>query len=103
MQQTAYDNFRPGSFVNDIDKVVEEQAATMGEWRRAWALQSAELAESWYKVNLQLQQGMCYVIHPWAEPSSGKGFMGHTVGYTCVTTEHKPEVLHKTPQDVVKV
>jgi len=101
MYRTAYDNLRPGNFVGGVEKMVEERVAGMGKWRRSWALQSAEVAESFHKVNLQIQRNMCFVIHPWSEPASG--FIGHTIGNTCVVRDNEPEVLHKSPQDIVYV
>ena len=101
MYRTAYDNLRPGNFVAGVEKMVEERVAGMGKWRRSWALQSAELAESFHKVNLQIQRNMCFVIHPWSEPASG--FVGHTIGNTCLVTDAEPEVLHKSPQDIITV
>jgi Xaa-Pro aminopeptidase len=103
MYQTAFENLRPGNFVGSVEKMVEERVAGMGRWRRSWALQSAELAESFHKVNLQIQRNMCFVIHPWSEPLSGKGFMGHTIGNTCIVRDGEPEVLHKSSQDVITV
>ena len=103
MYQTAFDNLKPGNFVGSIENMVEERAASMGKWQRSWAVQSAELAESFYKVNLQIQRNMCFVIHPWSEPLSGKGYMGHTIGNTCLVTEVEPEMLHRSPNDVITI
>jgi Xaa-Pro aminopeptidase len=101
MYKFAYEELRPGNSVSAIEAKVEKLAASMGgEFRRAWALQIAELAESFFKLDLELKAGMAYVIHPWLEPLSGKGYNGHTIGNTCIVTDGKPEVLNKSLQEV---
>jgi hypothetical protein len=98
MYQLAYDELRPGNTVSAIDAKAAKLAASLGgNFRRAWALQLSELAESFFKLDAELMKGMCYVIHPWTEPRSGKGFNGHTVGNTCIITGEEPEVVHGTP------
>lgn len=97
MYQLAYDELRPGNTVSEIDAKAAKLAASLGgDFRRAWALQLSELAESFFKLDAELMKGMCYVIHPWTEPRLGKGFNGHTVGNTCIITGEEPEVLHRT-------
>jgi Xaa-Pro aminopeptidase len=103
MYQTACENLRPGAFVMEVEKRVEERAAGMGQWSRSWALQSAELAEAFHKVNLTIQKNMCFVVHPWSEPASGKGYRGHTIGNTCLVTDGDPEGLNKFPQEIITV
>jgi Xaa-Pro aminopeptidase len=101
MYGLAYEELRPGNTVSAIDAKVAKLAASLGgDYRRAWALQISEAAESFFKLDTELRAGMCYVIHPWAEPRSGKGYNGHTVGNTCIVTEGKPEVLNKTPLEL---
>ncbi len=101
MYKLAYEELRPGTTVSAVDAKVAKLAASMGgDFRRAWALQISEAAESFFKLDTELKPGMCYVIHPWAEPRSGKGYNGHTVGNTCIVTEGKAEVLNKSVQDL---
>ncbi len=104
MYKLAYEELRPGNTVAAIDAKAAKLAASMGgDFKRAWALQLSELAESFFKLDAELEKGMCYVIHPWTEPRSGKGFHGHTVGNTCLITGGNPEVVHKTPLEYMVV
>jgi Xaa-Pro aminopeptidase len=104
MYKLAYDELRPGNTVAAIDAKVAKLAASMGgDFRRAWALQISEAAESFFRLDTELKAGMCYVIHPWAEPRSGKGYNGHTVGNTCIVTDGKPEVLNRSVQELMVV
>jgi Xaa-Pro aminopeptidase len=101
MYKLACDELRPGNAVSAIEAKVAKLAASMGgDFRRAWALQTSEAAESFFKLDTELKAGMCYVIHPWVEPRSGKGYNGHTVGNTCIVTEGKPEVLNRSVQEL---
>jgi Xaa-Pro aminopeptidase len=101
MYELAYKALWPGNTVTAIDAKAAKLAASMGgDFRRAWALQLSELAESFFKLDAELMKGMCYVIHPWTEPRSGKGFNGHTIGNTCIITGEVPEVVHGTPLEV---
>lgn len=104
MYETAYQGLRPGNWIFDIEEKVSEIAASHGlDFRRAWATQTTELAEAFFKLDAEVKAGMAFVIHPWTELSSGKGLQGHTVGITCIVTESEPEVLHKSPLDLVVV
>ena len=101
MYKLAYEELRPGNTVSAIDTKVAKLAASMGgDFRRAWALQISEAAESFFKLDTELRAGMCYVIHPWVEPRSGKGYNGHTVGNTCIVTDGKAEVVNRSAQDL---
>jgi Xaa-Pro aminopeptidase len=101
MYKLAYDELRPGNTVSAIDAKVAKLAASMGgDFRRAWALQISEAAESFFKLDTELRAGMCYVIHPWVEPRSGKGYNGHTVGNTCIVTDDKAEVVNRSAQEL---
>jgi len=101
MHQTAFELLRPGNRILDIEEKVAEAAAGRGrEFRRAWATQSGELAEAFFKLNTELKAGMTYVDHPWTELKSGEGFQGHTIGNTFIVTEGEPEMLHKTPLEL---
>ena len=100
----ACEELRAGNTIGAVDAKTAKLAASMGgNFKRAWALQLSELAESFFKLDAELQKGMCYVIHPWTEPSSGRGFHGHTVGNTCLVTGGEPEVVHKTPLEVMVI
>jgi Xaa-Pro dipeptidase len=97
MHKTALDQLRPGNWITEIENRVAEAAALMGgDFRRAWATQSVELAEAFFKLNTEVRAGMSYVVHPWTELSSGKGFQGHTIGNTCILTDGEPEIVHKS-------
>ena len=97
MHKTALDLLRPGNWISEIEEKVAEAAASGGEdFRRAWATQSTELAEAFFKLNTEVKAGMSYVDHPWTEWASGKGFQGHTIGNTCLVTEGEPEIVHKS-------
>jgi Xaa-Pro aminopeptidase len=101
MYRLAHEELRPGNTVSAIDAKAAKLAASLGgDFRRAWALQLSELAESFFKLDAELMKGMCYVIHPWTEPRSGKGFNGHTIGNTCIVTDGKPEVVNKSLQEI---
>lgn len=102
MYKTAYQNLKTGNWIYEIEEKVAKTAASDGmNFRRAWATQSGELAEAFFKLNTEVKAGMSYVIHPWTELSSGAGFQGHTIGNTCIVTEDEPEVVHKSPLDLV--
>ena len=104
MYKLAYEELWPGNTVSAIDAKAAKLAASLGgDFKRAWALQLSELAESFFKLDAELTNGMCYIIHPWTEPRSGKGFHGHTVGNTCLITGNEPEVVHKTPLDFMVI
>jgi len=104
MYNLACEELRAGNTIGAVDAKTAKLAASMGgNFKRAWALQLSELAESFFKLDAELQKGMCYVIHPWTEPSSGRGFHGHTVGNTCLVTGGEPEVVHKTPLEVMVI
>jgi Xaa-Pro aminopeptidase len=101
MHQTAFDELRPGNWIAEIESKVAEAAASMGgDFRRAWATQSGELAEAFFKLNTEVKVGMTYVNHPWTEWSSGEGFQGHTIGNTCIVTDGEPEIVHKSPMEL---
>ena len=71
-----------------------EAAASSGEvFRRAWATQSTELAEAFFKLNTEVKPGMPYLNHPWTEWASGKGFQGHTIGNTCIVKDGELEIV----------
>lgn len=104
MYKLSHAELRPGNTVLAIDTNAAQLAASMGgDFKRAWTMQLSELAESFFRLNTELAKGMCYVIHPWTEPTSGKGFHGHTIGNTCIVTDGEPEVVHKTPLNYVVV
>lgn len=97
MHRTALELLRPGNRIFAIEEKVAEAAAGKGrEFRRAWATQSGDLAEAFFKLDTEVKAGMTYVDHPWTELKSGEGFEGHTIGNTVVVTEGEPEVVHKT-------
>jgi Xaa-Pro aminopeptidase len=97
MHKTAFDGLRPGNWISEIEKKVAEAAASKGgDFRRAWATQTGELAEAFFKLNTEVKPGMSYVNHPWTEHSSGEGFQGHTIGNTCIITDAEPEIVHKS-------
>ena len=78
-----------------------EAAASSGEvFRRAWATQSTELAEAFFKLNTEVKPGMPYLNHPWTEWASGKGFQGHTIGNTCIVKDGELEIVHKSPLEL---
>ncbi len=101
--QLALRELHPGNTVGTIEGIVFDFARTRGDFRRAWALQSTELAEAFFKVDAELKAGMSYVIHPWTEFSSGQGLQGHTIGNTVIITEGEPEQVSELPLDVVTV
>jgi Xaa-Pro dipeptidase len=97
MHKTALNQLRPGNWISEIEeKVAAAAASTGGDFRRAWATQSTELAEAFFKLNTEVKAGMSYVNHPWTEWASGKGFQGHTIGNSCIVADTKPEIVHKT-------
>jgi len=97
----ALAELRPGNSLRTIEEKIAHFAMSKGDFQRAWALQSVELAEAFYKRDVQLRQNMCYVNHPWTEFSSGKGFEGHTVGNTVIITGGAPEPLSRLPLDLI--
>lgn len=97
--QLALQELRPGNTVGAIEAKVYELARKRGDFRRAWALQSTELAEAFFKMDTEIKGSMSYVIHPWTEFSSGKGLQGHTVGNTVIVTGTQPEQISKLPLD----
>jgi Xaa-Pro dipeptidase len=101
--QLALRELRPGNTVVAIETRISEFAGTRGDFRRAWALQSTELAEAFFKMDTEIKASMSYVIHPWTEFSSGKGLQGHTVGNTVIVTGAEPEPVSKSPLDLVTV
>lgn len=101
MHKTAFDRLRPGNWISEIEEKVAEVAASFGEdFRRAWATQSTELAEAFFKLNTEVKAGMAYVDHPWTEWASGKGFQGHTIGNTCIVGDGEPEIVHDSPLEL---
>ena len=101
MYSAARTALRAGNTVSTVDGKAAEAAARLGgDFRRAWALQTTELAESFFKLDVELKAGMCYVIHPWTEPRSGKGYNGHTIGDTCIVTAGEPEGVNKSRQEI---
>jgi Xaa-Pro dipeptidase len=96
----ALDELRPGNSVGRIEAKLFELACTRGSFRRAWALQSTELAEAFFKIDTEIQANMSYVIHPWTEFSSGRGLQGHTIGNTVIVTGQEPEQVNKSILDV---
>ncbi len=100
--RVALEELRPGNTTTGIEEKISGFASRMGKFRRVWALQSVELAEAFFKYEVKIQANMSYVIHPWTEFSSGKGFEGHTVGNTVIVTGGEPEQVNKSPLDLVK-
>ncbi len=100
MYSAAYGALKAGNNVSAVDGKAAEAAAGLGDFRRAWALQTTELAESFFKLDVELKAGMCYVIHPWTEPRSGKGYNGHTIGNTCIVTTGEPVGVNTSPQEI---
>jgi Xaa-Pro aminopeptidase len=98
--QLALDELRPGNSVGRIEARIFELARRKGDFRRAWALQSTELAEAFFKTDTEIQPNMSYVIHPWTEFSSGRGLQGHTIGNTVIVTGQEPEQVNKSIMDV---
>jgi Xaa-Pro aminopeptidase len=103
IHQLALEELRPGNTVMAIEAKIFKFASRRGNFRRAWALQSVELAESFFKYDVEIKANMSYVIHPWTEYSSGKGLEGHTIGNTVIITEGKPEQVNRSPLDLVVV
>jgi Xaa-Pro aminopeptidase len=101
--QLALEELRPGATVGEIETKVFRLAARRGSFRRAWALQSTELAEAFFKFDSEIKEHMSYVIHPWTEFASGKGIQGHTIGNTVIVTGDEPEQVNKSPLDLVTV
>jgi len=99
----ALQELRPGNTVGAIDAKVFEVARKKGDFRRAWALQSTELAEAFFKLDAEIKANMSYVIHPWTEFSSGRGLQGHTIGNTVIITGVEPEQISKLPLDLITV
>ena len=103
IHQLALEELRPGNTVATIEAKIFKLASCRGNFRRAWALQSVELAESFFKFDVEIKTNMSYVIHPWTEFSSGKGLEGHTIGNTVIITGGEPEQVNKSPLDLVVV
>jgi Xaa-Pro aminopeptidase len=103
IHQLALEELRPGNSVAAIEAKILKLASNRGDFRRAWALQSVELAESFFKFDVEIKTNMSYVIHPWTEYSSGKGLEGHTIGNTVIITGTEPEQVNKSPLDLVVV
>lgn len=101
--QLALKELRPGNTVGAIEAKIFKLASRRGDFRRAWALQSPELAESFFKFDVEIKASMSYVIHPWTEFSSGKGLEGHTIGNTVIITGGEPEQVNKSPLDLIVV
>jgi Xaa-Pro aminopeptidase len=101
LYQLALRELRPGNTVAAIEEEIFKLASERGDFRRAWALQSVELAEAFFKLDLEIKANMSYVIHPWTEFSSGKGLEGHTIGNTIIVTGDEPEQVNKSPLDVI--
>ena len=101
--QLALQELRPGSMVGTIEDRIFDFARGRGPFRRAWALQSTELAEAFFKLDTEIKAGMSYVIHPWTEFGSGHGLQGHTIGNTVIVTEAEPEQISKLRMDVAIV
>ena len=101
LYQLALKELRPGNTVAVIEEKIFKLASSRGYFRRAWALQSVELAEAFFKLDLEIKATMSYVIHPWTEFSSGKGLEGHTIGNTVIVTGGEPEQVNKSPLDVI--
>lgn len=101
MYNAAFYGLRPGTRILELEKKVYNSAASFNPgFGRAWATQTTELAEAFFKADLELVKGMSYVIHPWTEPSSGPGHFGHLIGNTCIVTDGEPEVVHKSALDL---
>jgi Xaa-Pro dipeptidase len=98
----ALDKLRSGKRILQIEEEVFELAAARGQFRRAWTLQSVELAEAFFKFDVELEPNMSYVLHPWTEYSSGQGFQGHTIGNTVLVTDNEPRQLSRLPLDLVR-
>jgi len=103
IHQLALEELRPGNTVAAIETKIFKLALRKGSFRRAWALQSVELAESFFKFDVEIKANMSYVIHPWTEFSSGKGLEGHTIGNTVIITGDRPEQVNKSPLDLIVV
>jgi len=103
IHQLALEELRPGNTIMAIEAKIFKLASRRGNFRRAWALQSVELAESFFKFDVEIKANMSYVIHPWTEFSSGKGLEGHTIGNTVIITGGEPEQVNKSPLDLVVV
>jgi Xaa-Pro aminopeptidase len=103
LYQLAVEELRPGNTVGAIEEKIFKLATSKGKFRRAWALQSVELAEAFFKLDLEIKANMSYVIHPWTEFSSGKGLEGHTIGNTVIVTGGEPEQVNRSPLDVIVV
>jgi Xaa-Pro aminopeptidase len=103
IHQLALEELRPGNTIMAIEAKIFKLASRRGNFRRAWALQSVELAESFFKFDVEIKENMSYVIHPWTEFSSGKGLEGHTIGNTVIITGGEPEQVNKSPLDLVVV
>jgi Xaa-Pro aminopeptidase len=101
--QLALEELRPGNTVAAIEEKIFKFASQRGNFRRAWALQSVELAESFFKFDVEIKTNMSYVIHPWTEFSSGKGLEGHTIGKTVIITGGEPEQVNRSPLDLIVV
>jgi Xaa-Pro aminopeptidase len=99
----ALKELQPGNATASIENKILDFARKRGNFRRAWALQSTELAEAFYKVDTTLKAGMSYVIHPWTEYSSGKGLQGHTIGNTVIVGAAGTEQINRSPLDLVTV
>jgi Xaa-Pro aminopeptidase len=97
----ALNELRPGNSIAAIEEKIFRFASSTGHFRRAWALQSTELAEAFFKYDLELKKNMSYVIHPWTEFSTGRGMQGHTIGNTVIVTDDEPEQVNKSPLDLV--
>lgn len=104
MYELAFKELRPGNTVGEIEAKVAELGAARGwSFRRAWALESGEIGEAFFKLNTELKPGMSYVVHPWTEFSSRRGFDGHTIGNTCIVTGGEPEITSKLPLEIMVV
>ena len=59
MYEQARSELRPGRTVEDVEKEVAKVTSTKGDFSRAWALQSGELAKSHFRLNYtEIQPGM---------------------------------------------
>ena len=101
--QLALRELRPDNSVGAIESKIFDFARARGDFRRAWALQSTELAEAFFKLDTEVKAGMSYAVHPWTEFSSGKGLQGHTVGNTVIVTRDEPEQISRMPLDLAVV
>lgn len=104
------DTYQVGNSVADVDNKGNEAAQELskGLWKSPFTLQTLDHEQSFLHEDVQIQNGIGYIMMPWYQWADGaegfvhsNGYIGHAWGNAIVLTDEGIIDLHTLPAEII--